>query len=67
LEKRGGHGIVLIIEILIAIYVIISLVLGLSMSIRSKTFKTMSFWKQILALSISPILLVREIFISKEK
>jgi hypothetical protein len=36
--------------------------MGLNIILNSKRFKQLSFWKQILLLSISPILAIREFF-----
>lgn len=43
-------------------YVYLVLAIGFISVTSSKTFKKLSLWKQILVLSISPLLLARNIF-----
>lgn len=48
--------------IAIEIYMGIALFLGFTIALYNERFKKMSFWKQLFALSISPLLLAREIY-----
>jgi len=42
-------------------YMILTIVIGFILSTSSQAFKQLSLWKQIIVLSISPLLLTREI------
>ena len=48
------------------VYLLLTLIVGLSISTTSKRFQQMIFWKQIAVLLISPLLVIREIFYHKE-
>jgi len=48
-------------------YVILVIAIGFILATSSKTFKNLSLWKRFLVLSISPLLLAREIFLSTPK
>lgn len=50
------------IEIIIETYLALAFAFGFSIALFSKRFKRMSFWTQILLLSISPLLVIRAVF-----
>jgi hypothetical protein len=51
-----------VLQIMLLLYLTAAIFLGLSITLKSSRFKQLSFWKQILLLSISPILAIREFF-----
>ena len=42
-------------------YIILSIGIGFILTIKSNSFKRLSLWKQFIVLSISPLMLAREI------
>ena len=48
-------------------YVVLVFAIGFILATSSRSFKGLSLWKQIIVLSISPLLLAREIFYDFKK
>jgi len=43
-------------------YMVVMIAIGWKLATQSSSFERMSLWKQLIVLSISPLLLVRDIF-----